>query len=453
MGGNVQREEDGELLRRLDADASVAERLRVFKEIGFKPARLRAAIGISPETWRLWSNGGPVRPSNRVVVDNLSRAISVLLRAAGRGHVVDWLTTPLKTDAGVVAPLDLLREHPESVLAAVDAEAARKHEDAKRFLAQALDDRRLAGDAPGDVGTSEWSSTQLKRLLLGHLQEITAKHTPARDVAVPFDDHYRNYEAYRRFSVRVRERLDAAGDAPVEMAISNLLARVTAEEEELRQHFGQVGAELLADPSCKAVLTYSMSMRVLQALLGVDPARQADCTIYVAEGRVKSVPHRGELPAFADAAEILRFLAATRYDRRIVPDALAASLVVLGRVDLVLLGAQKVFVDAEGAVTHFVATIGTDAILRAARDRGVKVCVLAEDDKVIKVTEAEPAADARERIVPIALPPTAGGTPSGHAHLLMMSAELCNVTRGDPDAVGDPSIVRHRAREPQALVH
>ncbi len=97
---------------------------------------------------------------------------------------------------------------------------------------------------------------------------------------------------------------------------------------------------------------------------------------------MKSVPRSGELSSFADAAEILRFLRSTRYERCIVPDALASSLVAKGRVDLVMLGAQKVF-RSGGEITHFVATAGTDAILRAAQASEVPVYVFAEEAKLV----------------------------------------------------------------------
>jgi hypothetical protein len=443
MSGDVEQDRDDELLERLRAEVPVDERLRAFKDLGLKPLQVRAGIAISPETWRLWSKGGPVRRSNRLVIDNLGQAATILLRATGdRAEVVHWLTTPF--DPRSPAPLGLIRDQPEAVLAAAEAQASGRTEQAREFLGQAVESGRNADRASGSrdiVGTSDWSSTQLKRLLLARLHEVTANHTSAREVILPVDERYANYEAYRHFLKKVNRLLEDAGDAPAETAISRLLVKTSADEEDLREEFGALGAELV-DDSCTTILTYSMSVRVIQALRGVSQAKQATCQLYVAEGRVKSVPQFGDLPAFADAAEILRFLDYTSYDRCIVPDALAPSLVAQGRVDLVLLGAQKVFADGDEP-THVLATAGTDAILRAARDHGVTVRVLVEEEKV---TPPPLDYDPRERIVPVSLPPAADGSAGGHARLLMMSAELCNITRDDPDAIGDPSIVRRKGR-------
>lgn len=437
--------ESEELLARLRPELPVAELLGAFRELGLRPAHIREAVGVTPEALRLWAKDAPVRQSNRVVVENIARAATTLLRAAGSpAEAVQWLTAVDEATSGV-SPLRLVREQPDAVLAAAEEHAAGRFTEEREFLRQAAENQQQAADldASGTSGEpTEVSSTQEKGLLLARLHEKTLLHASAREVMEQLDSHHGssqpNYIAYDRLVEQVRKALEEAKDEPAQVVIAPLLADALAEEESLRKEFGRIGEELV-NPGC-TILTYSLSMRVIHALWGVDKAKQETCKLYVAEGRVKSLPRSGELPAFADAAEILRSLKSTRYDRYIVPDALAASMVAKGRVDLVMLGAQKVFC-SEGRYTDFIATAGTDAILRTARAKNVKVVVFAEEEKVVK---GRPAVDGNsdvephERIVPVSLPPAPGEESGGHGRLMMFSAELCNVDSTSPESIGDP---------------
>jgi translation initiation factor 2B subunit (eIF-2B alpha/beta/delta family) len=436
------------LLERLRPDRSVAERLSAFAELGLETAQVRDAASVSAETLRLWAKERPVSQTNRAIIDNIGQAGTILLVGlGGRADTVRWLTTP--HGQALPPPLELIRDQPKAVLAAAAAHVAGRAEEAQELLEQAVTSHNRIGELPDTPLTesSDWSSTQLKRLLLARLHELTANHISGRDAMqqldaqrVPELAHLPNYEAYNQFMDEVIKKLADADEEPAETAISDLLASASAEEAHLRKELTQVARELVG-ARCRSILTYSMSVRVIQALWGVEEERQAGCTLYVAEGRVKSIPQAGTLPAFADAAEILRFLASTRYDRYVVPDAIASSLVVQNKVDLVLLGAQKVFVDAAEEPTHFVATAGTDAILRAARDAGVKVRVLAERRKI---SHDEPEVKPREKVVPLNLPGAGDGV-DRYARLFTISAELCDVrvsrSGDDEDAVGEQSIV------------
>lgn len=433
---------------RLHSDLPVENLLRAFAEAGISNADLRSAVSVSPESLRLWAKGGPVRRSNRAVVENIARAMSLLIGdASDSADAVHWLTTARGRLSG--SPLELIREQADAILAAAEAHAADRTAEEDEFLAQAGEGHREGRDLAESAllpEPTEGSSTQEKQLLLAHLIQNIATHASARDVMRRLDTLREtglpNYVAYGKFLDEVRESLGKAGDAPAQVAISSLLTETQVEEEELLKLFRKAGNELIYNHN--SILTYSLSMRVIQALWGVEEVKQETCTLYVAEGRVKSVPRSGELSSFADAAEILRFLRSTRYERCIVPDALASSLVAQDRVDLVMLGAQKVFRNG-GEITHFVATAGTDAILRAAQASKVPVYVFAEEAKVVEGEPGEPVGgrgfESRERMVPVSLPMTADGSPGGHGRLMMISAELCDVRRGHEDAVAEPIFV------------
>jgi translation initiation factor 2B subunit (eIF-2B alpha/beta/delta family) len=456
MSTDEPQDEKAMLLDALRPEESVARRLTAFAELGLESAQVRQAVSVSPEALRLWAKGGTVRRSNSTVIDNIGRVARILLRGVEtRVDVVRWLSTP--GPSSPLPPLELIRDQPEAVLAAAEAHVAGRGGEERELLMQAIESRNRAEEAPPSNGVAgaeitDASSTQVKRHLLARLQEITANHASAREAKQLLEarhelagsGRHKNYEAYTQFRHEVLYALEQAGDAPAEIAISELLVRASAEEEQLRKELADCASRFV-DERCKTILTYSMSMRVIQALWGVSKARQAECTLYVAEGRVKSIPHAGELPPFADAAEILRFLESTRYDYYVIPDAVAPSLVSLGRVDLVVLGAQKVFVDANNEPTHFIATAGTDAILRAARDKQVKVKVLAEESKVSSNT---PGVDHHERMVPLSLPSAGQRQVEGYARLMMLSAELCNIREGDENAIGNPSIIERVGRRP-----
>lgn len=444
MSAENPLDEIGPLLKLLRPAAPVADRLRGFAQLGLSLAQVRQAISVSPESLRLWAKGGPVRPANRRVVDNIGQAATILLEGLrDRATVVEWLMSPTETD--VPPPLELIRDQAEAVLAAAEARVAGRVKQERDFLGQAAEGRKRSVAAPGAmIGTTERSSTQVNRLLLARLHEIVANHSSAQDVMRQLDAGYEpelerlpNYQAYRSFLERVRKVLEDAGDAPAQQAISSLLTKTSADEQALWDRFEEIGKQLVRDDT--TILTYALSMRVIQVLWGVSEATQRSCRLFVAEGRVKSVPQSGELPPFADAAEIIRFLDSNGYERSIVPDAVAPTLLEAGRVQLVLLGAQKVFIDSDGCPTHFVGTAGTNAILRAARVGGAEVAVLAEEGKAV---EEDPKVDPRERVVSVRLPATGGSSAGEHAPLLTLSAELCNVDPNDEAAVANPSIVR-----------
>ncbi len=65
--GNVKWEE------RLRSDLPVEDLLRTFADAGISSAHLRSAVSVSPESLRLSAKGGPVRRSNRAVIENIAR--------------------------------------------------------------------------------------------------------------------------------------------------------------------------------------------------------------------------------------------------------------------------------------------------------------------------------------------------------------------------------------------
>lgn len=425
------------LLEGLRSQVPVPVRLRSLGELGLSSAQIRRAVAVSPESLRLWAKGTSVRPSNHRVLDDIGRAAAALLEGLGdRTATVIWLTSPVDPDSP--APLDMIREQGEAVLAAAEAHVSGRVEQERDFLAQAAEGGRR-GVGSSDATTTDRSSTQLNQLLLARLNEIIANHSSAQEVMRQLDLGYKpelerlpNYQANSSFLEEVREKLKEAGNAPAQQAISDLLTQTSVTEGALRHRFEDLGKRLVDDDGM-TILTYALSMRVIQVLWGVPPERQRTCRLYVAEGRVKSMPHSGETSPFADAAEIIRFLGNTGYERSIVPDAVAPTLLEQDRVDLLLLGAQKVYTEG-GEPTHFVATAGTNALLRAAKAGGAAIAVVAEESKAVKGEAEQPKAKPRERVVPVRLPSTEEGGGGEHAPLLTISAELCVLDRYETDA-------------------
>jgi translation initiation factor 2B subunit (eIF-2B alpha/beta/delta family) len=433
-----------QLLGRLrEPETSLADRLEAFSELGLTTTQLRRALSVSPESLRLWSAGASIRKSNRLVIDNIGAAAGTLLTRLDKTTVVEWLNEG--PAANQPPPLELIRDHPAAVLAAAEAHVSGNLEDAQAFLEQAAPSGGDETEPKLAPKRTDRSSTQVKKNLLAWLYESTANNASSREVVRKLDPdlspEYRsnpNYESYRELLKDVRKLLIDAGDKPAQRVISEFLFEKSTNEEQLKRGFEKDGARLIK-PGYR-ILTYALSMRVIHALWGASPSVQSSCRLYVAEGRVKGINPSEELAPFADAAEILSFLEDTGYDRYIVPDAVTTSRITEKKVDLVMLGAQKVFLEQQPP--QFVNTAGTDAILRAAiATPGVKVAIFAERDKI---STDEPDAEPRIQIIPVDLPPTQDGATSRHGRLMTISSELCKVD-GYKDGDGDdPFVLRPR---------
>ena len=135
-------------------------------------------------------------------------------------------------------------------------------------------------------------------------------------------------------------------------------------------------------PQHAHLLTYCLSMRVIFALRGAEMPAQLTSKLYVAECRVKSDPHDAGSSSLQTAIRTLRYLEMTKYEKCVVPDSVAASLLTQGPVTHLLLGAEALYKTGD-EITHFAATAGTDALLLAARKRrDVTVLVMAETKKI-----------------------------------------------------------------------
>lgn len=431
------------LAQKLGADAPVHQQLGALRELGLSSAQIRAALGVSSEALRLWAKGARVRVSNRRAVGDIAAAALAFVEGGeDRTAAVKWLTTPIESNGP--SPLQLVRRQGEAVIAAAHASAEGRSEEARALLAEA-EGSDLAPDASTvTLSSTDRSSTQVNQLLLAQLHEIVANDASAQELRKQIETGYKpkleqlpNYQAYESFLKRIRVALKEAGDAPAQRVISGLLTSELVEEQELRKRFEERGARLVTAPM--TILTYALSIRVIQVLWGVPEERRRTCRVIAAEGRVKSVPREGELLSFADAAEILRLLEDTGYERAMVPDAVAPNFLERGKVELLLLGAQKVYINDDGLPTHFVGTAGTNALLRAAKVGGVEVVVYAEHSKAVR--GEDPDAEPRERVSSVRLP-AIGGKSSEHAPLLTVSAELCVLDPNDERAAADPSVIQ-----------
>jgi translation initiation factor 2B subunit (eIF-2B alpha/beta/delta family) len=444
----MRAETSNDRLRLLDrlqgAETALPDRLAALSELGLSTTHLRQALAVSPESLRLWSAGGSIRKSNRLVIDNIGETAGALLKSLDEPAVVKWLTTSPK--GSQPPPLELIRSHPAAVLSAAEAHVAGRAAEARTFLEQAGPQARDQADrGPEPPEQTDRSSTQVKKNLLAWLYRSTANNASSREVVRRLDPDFApeyqsnpNYDSYRELLQDVRKLLIEAGDQPAQRVISDFLFEKSMEEEELKKAFEKDGARLIK-PGYQ-ILTYALSMRVIHALWGASPSVQSTCRLYVAEGRVKGINPSDDLPPFADAAEIFSFLEDTGYERYIIPDAVMTSRITEGKVDLVMLGAQKVFLDQRPP--QFVNTTGTDAILRAAiATPGVKVAIFAETDKISK---EKPDAEPRMQIIPVELPPTQDGASSRHGRLMTISSELCKVEGYEHGDGNDPFVLRPR---------
>jgi translation initiation factor 2B subunit (eIF-2B alpha/beta/delta family) len=421
----------------LGRNSSIPERLAALSTLGLTPAVVAQSVGVSPEALRLWARGGSVRATNAQVLDNLRLAALTLLEASGDcDEVVTWLTS--KPTLGAKRPLDLIRDRPELVLGAVEAHLRGQEDVAGQIIEEASATRRSPAAPPASAlrptsGPAELSSTQLNRQLVATLAQIAASDAPAQDVLPQIQAQHNevrnlpNYHASSEVWKQIQDALAAADDTPASEAVRHLFTAQVTNESNLDDFFRDEASQWI--PRDSGILTYALSMRVIQALQGASEVVRKSSTLYIAECRPRTVPRFGELPSLADAAATMRYLADTEYLAKYpVLDANLGSLMMLDnprRVTLLMLGAQKIY-GRRPHFTHFVGTAGTDMLLRVARDLNIKVLILAESSKL---SESNPEDDfeLRERKRRVVLPERDGSPSAEHAELLTIPDELCEI--------------------------
>ena len=444
MAATPQGDFDKEhLRRRLGAASAGVEMLEALQAAGVSPAQLSSAAGVSREAVRRWTHGAAIRDANAQVLRDLLRILVTLLEndAFEPSDAVRWLVKPVSDRAP--APLDLVREHPDAVVAAARAAAQGMPDDAVAQLEQidapSSDD---SNDVTPSATPSELSSTTLNGRVWARMWQVSANRaTTAREAldtlkreVRPGVERIPNYVSTRELLDRLEEELRAGGDGPAADSIIKVAAEDSFHEANIKAWAERCGRQIIDCP--KTILTYAASVRVVQTLRGALTQHQRESTLYIAECRPKSAPPRG-LERFADAADTLHQLHGTAYQTYVVLDAIAMSLLALDddengdgdvrRPDILLLGAQVVYEDPP---TSFSATAGTRALIELARARGIEVVVVAEKSKQ---TSAPPPSAAEfksrkrkpeVRLRPDTKNPDAGAT----AILLTMSDELCPVT-------------------------
>lgn len=183
----------------------------------------------------------------------------------------------------------------------------------------------------------------------------------------------------------IADRVQTAARASVRQGSPDALRveteTIVSERTRLSDLFRSIGRRLISSP--RRILVYSHSVRVTQALLGVDPHVQAATDLYIAECRPKS------LHAFEDAYRTAGSLAEAKYRPTLIPDAMCFGLVTDHAVDMVLVGAHAIYV-ADDLPIAFVNTVGTAPLVRLAHHAAspVDVMVLAETAKTVDVSES-----------------------------------------------------------------
>jgi translation initiation factor 2B subunit (eIF-2B alpha/beta/delta family) len=398
-----RREPDPTELRRALSETDVPKQLSALAQMGLRSSDLAAALQVSTESIRIWKRGGPIRPQNREALDHLRATVLTLLQADDVPASIRWLTTT--GESTETRALDRVREHHAEVEAAAAAFV-------NELRSDAMDQRTQPPVGPvatGGVGEStERSSTEVKTEISGKLRAIASKPASQQEMLAKIDELKSdaallpnpNYVAPIQLIARIRREVEQASTQPADQVILRELTNEDSSELEVADRFSAWGRTHLADAD-QPILVYALSMRVIQALRGADPDVQAATQLFIAECRVKSAPPTGNLASFGDGAEIWRYLRETDYHTSLLFDIDAADYVRTKKVKRLLVGAQQLKERPDGSY-EIVATAGTDLLLTLARDRGLKVNVLAETKKGDEFDPKHTRTD--DRVVTIPLP-------------------------------------------------
>jgi translation initiation factor 2B subunit (eIF-2B alpha/beta/delta family) len=399
-----RREPDPAELRRALSETDVPKQLSALAQMGLRSSDLAAALQVSTESIRIWKRGGPIRPQNREALDHLRATVLTLLQADDVPASIRWLTTSGE-GAGTRA-LDRVRDHHAEVEAAAATFV-------NELRSEAADQRAPTPVGPvatrGIAEPTERSSTEVKTEISGKLRAIASKPASQQEMLAKIDELKSdeallpnpNYVAPIQLIARIRREVEQASTQPPDQVILRELTNEDSSELEVADRFSAWGRTHLVDRADQPILVYALSMRVIQALRGAEPDVQAATQLFIAECRVKSAPPTGNLASFGDGAEIWRYLRETNYHTSLVFDIDAADYVRKQKVKRLLVGAQQLKQRPDGNY-EIVATAGTDLLLTLARDRGLKVNVLAETKKGAEFDPKHTRTD--DRVVTIPLP-------------------------------------------------
>lgn len=391
-------------LRRALSETDVPKQLAAFGQMGLRSSDLAAALQVSTESIRIWKHGGPVRPHNRDALDHLRATVLTLLQADDVPAAIRWLTSP--SEGAETRVLDRVRDNHKEVEAAAAAFV-------NELRGNALDQRTQMPVGPVATGgvaeATERSSTEVKTEISGKLRAIASKPASQQEMLAKIDELKSdaallpnpNYVAPIQLIARIRREVEQASTQPADQVILRELTNEDSSELEVADQFSAWGRTHLANHADQPILVYALSMRVIQALRGAEPDVQAATRLFIAECRVKSAPPTGNLASFGDGAEIWRYLRETGYHTSLVFDIDAADYVRREKVKRLLVGAQQLK-RRPGGSYEIVATAGTDLLLTLARDRGLKVNVLAETKKGDEYDPKQTRTD--DRVVTIPLP-------------------------------------------------
>jgi hypothetical protein len=416
-------EPDAAELSRALSETDVPKELAAFAQMGLRSTDLAAALQVSTESIRTWKRGGPVRPQNREALDYLRAVVLTLLQTNDVPASIRWLTTAGEgTDA---RPLDRVRDHHAEVVATAAAFV-------NEVSGKAMGKRRQTPVGPaatsGIAEPTQRSSTEVKTEISGKLRAIASKPASQQEMLAKIDELETdaallpNYVAPIQLIARIRREVERASTQPADAVVLRELTHEDSSELEVADKFSAWGRTHLVGGVDEPILVYALSMRVIQALRGADPGVQAATQLFIAECRVKSAPPSGNLASFGDGAEIWRYLRETHYNASLVFDIDAVDYVRTKRVKRLLVGAQQLKEMPDGAF-EIVATGGTDLLLTLARDRGLKVNVLAE---TMKGDEPNPTrTGTNDWVVTIPLPSRGDRVGSDIAPLQTSRYELC----------------------------
>jgi translation initiation factor 2B subunit (eIF-2B alpha/beta/delta family) len=134
------------------------------------------------------------------------------------------------------------------------------------------------------------------------------------------------------------------------------------------------------------ILLYSKSTQVISYLLkGLESDIREKCTVYICSGCIRSTilyEDACDIAAdFRDPNKISPKYYFNGYRIVLIPDIYVDALIKQGKINVVLLGAHRLYADQQG-YTHFSNTVGSGLIVKLANERKVHCIIVADQTKV-----------------------------------------------------------------------
>ncbi|HEU0088446.1 MAG TPA: SIR2 family protein [Pseudonocardiaceae bacterium] len=214
-------------------------------------------------------------------------------------------------------------------------------------------------------------STTEERIAADSVTEAVRQAAGAARLCLTYRRNYAGLE-------RVAAELDKIAGSDNDETAWRLWRAYLERRRAMRRNISEKAGAALAD--AERLLIYAQSQRVIDLLMDLEPGRRRRLTLIVSECRSKSAEPFKNARLIAERLDSGRFRSI-----EILADMAAMHIMLNDGVDMVLMGAHKVFMTKE-VRSHPLAVVnavGAEAVCLVAEHAGVPVLFAFEDEKIV----------------------------------------------------------------------